>query len=322
MGTVLETLSPILDIIFDLVTQVAENLAPALDDVLKLVGDIFEAAKPFVNIIADVLKPINDVIGSWIRYLGGLIKFITGVFSGDWSQAWDGIKQTFVSAFETLKNSAKAILEAVVAIFKVAWEDIKLAWNGVKGFFVGIWNGITSVFDGAAGWFGGIFKDTVDAIKKAWSGVTLFFSKLWEGIWEVIKTPINWIIDGINTIIGGLNSIAIDVPDWVPFVGGQHWGISIPEVPKLAQGTFIPANYGEFLAVLGDNKREAEVVSPISAMKQAFLEAMAERRNNDDGEQVINLYIGEEKFFTWIVGMNNRFAKQHGYSALSGGVDL
>lgn len=98
--------------------------------------------------------------------------------------------------------------------------------------------------------------------------------------------------------------------------------LAVPIVPKLAQGTFIPANYGEFLAVLGDNKREAEVVSPISAMKQALLEAMAERRSNDDGEQVINLYIGEEKFFTWIVGMNNRFAKQHGYSALSGGVDL
>ena len=285
VGKILETLSPILDIIFDLVAQVAENLAPALDDVLKLVGAIFEVAKPFVNIIADVLKPINDVIGSWIRYLGGLIKFITGVFSGDWSQAWDGIKQTFVSAFETLKNSAKVILEAVVAIFKAAWEDIKLAWNGVKGFFVGIWNGITSVFDGVAGWFGKIFTDTVDAIKKAWSGVTDFFSKLWQGIWEVIKTPINWIIDGINTIIGGLNSLAIDVPDWVPFVGGQHWGISIPEVPKLAQGAVIPPNQ-EFLAVLGDQKRGNNIEAPEGLIRKIIREELANSQSSGNVYEV------------------------------------
>lgn len=47
-------------------------------------------------------------------------------------------------------------------------------------------------------------------------------------------------------------------------------------VPKLATGTVVPANYGEFLAVLGDNKREAEVVSPLSTIKQALTEALRE----------------------------------------------
>jgi hypothetical protein len=52
--------------------------------------------------------------------------------------------------------------------------------------------------------------------------------------------------------------------------------LTAPKIPKLASGTVVPANYGEFLAVLGDNNREAEVVSPVSAMKQAFKEAMQE----------------------------------------------
>lgn len=45
--------------------------------------------------------------------------------------------------------------------------------------------------------------------------------------------------------------------------------------PALATGTVVPPNR-EFLATLGDNKREPEVVSPISTMKQAFMEALAE----------------------------------------------
>ena len=45
--------------------------------------------------------------------------------------------------------------------------------------------------------------------------------------------------------------------------------IDIPEIPELARGTVVPANYGEFLAVLGDNKREAEVVAPYSTIVKA-----------------------------------------------------
>lgn len=47
-------------------------------------------------------------------------------------------------------------------------------------------------------------------------------------------------------------------------------------MPHLATGTVVPPRAGEFAAILGDNNREAEVVSPISAMKQAFKEAIQE----------------------------------------------
>lgn len=46
-------------------------------------------------------------------------------------------------------------------------------------------------------------------------------------------------------------------------------------LPTLAKGTVVPANYGNFAAILGDNKKEPEVVSPLSTMKQAVLEALA-----------------------------------------------
>lgn len=46
-------------------------------------------------------------------------------------------------------------------------------------------------------------------------------------------------------------------------------------LPALAKGTVVPANFGRFAAILGDNKKEPEVVSPLSTMKQAVLEALA-----------------------------------------------
>jgi hypothetical protein len=57
-----------------------------------------------------------------------------------------------------------------------------------------------------------------------------------------------------------------------------------PKIPKLATGTVVPANYGEFMAILGDNTRETEVVSPLSTMKQALKEALAESGGSGGGD--------------------------------------
>ena len=87
----------------------------------------------------------------------------------------------------------------------------------------------------------------------------------------------------MNTIISnsfdGINSMLSTVRDFEIF-GNQPFGfirtIDVPQIPRLATGTVVPANFGEFTAILGDNKREPEIVSPLSSMKQAFLEALAE----------------------------------------------
>ena len=50
-------------------------------------------------------------------------------------------------------------------------------------------------------------------------------------------------------------------------------------LPAYASGTVIPANFGRFAAILGDNKKEPEVVSPLSTMRQAVLEAMAMQKS-------------------------------------------
>ena len=68
------------------------------------------------------------------------------------------------------------------------------------------------------------------------------------------KAPINWIIDGINSFIRGVNRIK--VPDWVPIVGGK--GFSIKEIPRLAAGGVLEKGQTGFLEGNG-----AEAVVPL-----------------------------------------------------------
>lgn len=82
---------------------------------------------------------------------------------------------------------------------------------------------------------------------------------------------------------------------------------SIPyKMPMLATGTVVPPRAGMFAAILGDNNRETEVVSPLSTMKQAPKEALAES-NISGGNQVVkaDLVLDSTKFGQLVVKFGN-----------------
>ena len=83
----------------------------------------------------------------------------------------------------------------------------------------------------------------------AWDAVVSMFGNIWSGIVGLVKAPINAVIGIINSAISAINGISVDIPDWVPIVGGQHFGFNIPTIPMLATGGTITE---PMLAVVGD----------------------------------------------------------------------
>lgn len=75
---------------------------------------------------------------------------------------------------------------------------------------------------------------------------------------------------------------------------GRSGSIATYDVPHLATGAIIPPN-NPFLAVLGDNTRETEIVAPYSAIKQAAGEAIAERGSSSSP---ITIYVKATDSFT------------------------
>ncbi|MNJ66192.1 hypothetical protein D3C77_622500 [compost metagenome] len=68
-------------------------------------------------------------------------------------------------------------------------------------------------------------------------------------------------------MIRQVNKVKIDVPEWVPGIGGKNLGFTVKEIPKLAKGGLA---YGPTLAMVGDNKGAAadpEVISPLSTLQ-------------------------------------------------------
>ena len=77
-----------------------------------------------VGIIKAFFKSITGFVKGIMSIFDGLIKFITGVFTGNWSKAWDGVKEIFGGAFEGLKSLCKLPMNAVIGMINGAISGI------------------------------------------------------------------------------------------------------------------------------------------------------------------------------------------------------
>ena len=255
-----------------------------------------------------------------------------------------GVTTAFGAAVGILTSPITLVVLAIGALIAIIVLLVK-NWDTVKETASKCWKGIKNAWNKAGEWFdtniikpiGNFFAKLWDNLKtgasKALDGIKNGFKTVFNALVNIVKTPINIIIGiingmisgivaGVNTVIKAINSISFTIPNWVPGIGGKGRGFNLktltaPKIPRLATGTVVPANYGEFLAILGDNTREAEVVSPISAMKQAFKEAMTEMGGAGTGTINLNVYLEGRQIHSEVVRQDRQYKKETGKSAFA-----
>lgn len=101
-------------------------------------------------------------------------------------------------------------------------------------------------------------------------------------------------------------------------IGGQTFGFQLDEVhlPRLASGTVVPPRAGEFAAILGDNPKEPEVVSPLSTMKQALKEAMLEVNGAGGGDIHLTVNLEGKAIYDTVVKRNRMEKNRTGSNPL------
>ena len=239
------------------------------------------------------------------KVLQGFLDFFVGLFTGDFRRAVEGVNDIFAGLQLVFYTVLEALKNLLFGFFD--WLDeitggrlhgaIETAKAFVGGFFqylqedtAGTVESLRQIFEGLLLFFTGVFTGDW---QQAWQGVQEIFKGIWNGIIAHFEAAVNLIIRGINWLIERINAIRFEVPDWVPGIGGRSWSPHIAslrevQLPRLATGTVVPPNR-EFLAVLGDNKEEPEVVSPVSAMKEAFLAALRESGSGAGGRVTVVL---------------------------------
>lgn len=197
-----------------------DNISSFVDTTVSLFQKIWD------DVIDPIVTPFLEMLSwLWEKHLKKLIENL-GEF----------IMKLINGALEIYNKFIAPIVSFLLDILAPAWSTYTSFLIGVLGtglaFVSDIFSSIIKILGGVIDFIVGIF--TLNW-KKAWNGVVSIFKGIIDGLVGIIKYPINLIIDAINSFIAGLNKIQI--PDWVPVVGGM--GFHIDKIPKLAKGGII-----------------------------------------------------------------------------------
>lgn len=208
--------------------------------------DVYKNGVNLKNLLAVIIGTFLVVSSTAGMVAGAIAALIAGLVLAiirDWDNFYDAViiplkewgaalMQNAADMADGLKTMLNGITKFIKGVFTGDW---KLAWEGIKDIF------------------GGAFKALVGLAKTPLNLIIGFFNTLANGI-----------IAAVNAIIDLINTLSWDVPDWVPFIGGESFGFNVPKITKPYNIPYLETGgiaTGATLAMVGE--RGSEAVLPL-----------------------------------------------------------
>lgn len=338
-NAILSAIKPIAKTVTDaLLALLNKALLPiakwAVEQSIPATFDLIAAALEALNAIIDALKP--NAVWLWKDFIEPIGKWTGKIIINALKQITEWLKK-----FSDWINENKTVVEgftvAIIAFF-AAWEWIRFVNGAVKmidklSLLIKTLDGLNLEMGLIALAVGSIIAIAIELYKN-WDKMTpteqvisgILALAAAAGVLAValgaVSGPLGAgvvaasIIAGITAAKMAINAGKRSYSSYGSYGGGSYSRYSAYQtpavaasysMPRLATGTVVPPRAGEFAAILGDNKRETEVVSPLSTMKQALKEALEETGMNGGNRDIhIDLVLNDQKFASAVYKANNQ----------------
>lgn len=215
-------------------------VAAAIGPVLIIVGKVLSAIGTIMTIIpklAGVINAAKGVIAAfnavcaanpYVLIIAAIVALVAA-FIYLWNNC-EEFRQFWIDLWESIKEIAVAVWEALKEFFMAAWEAIKTTavtvWNAIKDFFTGLWEGIKNIFTTVVNAISTFLTNAWNAIKNTvttvFNAIKTFFTTIWNGIKSVITTVVtaistflstawNSIKTAITTVLNAIKSVVTTV---------------------------------------------------------------------------------------------------------------
>ena len=275
----------------------------------------FQVLTPMAAWSAEQALPVFlGTLSHMVEALGSVLQTARPVFAWFWNDLlrpmglWAG--ERLLNALELLGGyfrGLKGIWESLAPLGHALAGVLEFLQNtvlGIAGAF-GLWNSQTGTLGGglvSLENLGATLGETLRLVSVRLESLRQGFANMLGALAPafrqvanvavgVVNLAITAIENAVNAMVSALNTIRIDIPKWVPVVGGLSYGmafqkVSLPRVPALAQGAVLPANK-PFLAVVGDQKQGTNVEAPLSLIQDALAQVLG------SGQQDTNRLLAE-----------------------------
>ena len=216
-------------------------VAAAIGPVLIIVGKVISAIGTIMTIIpklAGVINAAKGVIAAfnavcaanpYVLIIAAIVALVAA-FIYLWNNC-EEFRQFWIDLWESIKEIAVAVWEALKEFFTAAWEAIKTTavtvWNAIKDFFTGLWEGIKNIFTTVVNAISTFLTNAWNAIKNTvttvFNAIKIFFTTIWNGIKSVITTVVTAISTFLSTAWNGIKTAITTVLNAIKSVVTTVW---------------------------------------------------------------------------------------------------
>ncbi len=207
------------------------------------------------------------------------------------------------------------------------WEDDVAPWftkekwateiRNTKDAFQEEWAATKDWWDNCAlvRWFDESVKPwfSKDKWVEAMAGVSLGFAETFRAACNLGAEKVNKFVDWLNEKLNiSWDGFSVAGKEIIP--KGSFQLFTIPKIPMLADGGYVGPNQPQ-LAMIGDNRRYGEIVSPEDKMMQVMLDALTQffarlqasgQQTPAEGDIIIPIYIGQDKIDEMVITAKDR----------------
>lgn len=276
-------------------TYIVQGLLDGITSLVDNVKEIWESMKETaLEIWNSVKENLSETWSSIKENAGEVWENIKTTISDKWgnikqntSETWENIKSSLSGKWENLRSTAKEKFESIKKSAQTNFENIKTKAGELGEKFGKLKDKTRSAFDSMKS----KISSASDSMKDKLSGFIDKVKDAINAIKDFFSSGFDKVGNAVSSIFGGKKKSAEQSNFPVSSASSSFPEFSQYSIPRLATGTVVPPNR-EFMAVLGDNKREPEVVSPLSTIERAVENAM--RRNGGMGSGEITIKIPVE----------------------------
>lgn len=111
-----------------------EGLGNLWQNVGQVMGVVMDILSKVMTVVAPIVRMIMEVVGTMIYQFVQFVRLIFAVFTGDWGDAWDAIKNIFESSWNLMRGIAAGIINTIINMCFEMTDFILAAIQNTIGF--------------------------------------------------------------------------------------------------------------------------------------------------------------------------------------------
>ena len=261
------------------IASILQGLATVVSTIATAIMSVIQFLMPTIqNIISVALTTIQGVVSGALTAIKGIVDVFAGIFTGDWSRVWEGVKGIFSGVWNSLKSIASGVLNGIIGLINGVISGLNklkipdwVPGIGGKGINIPL---IPTFAKGT--------KNTPDTFIAGEAGAELVTNAKNRTVFNAAETGAIFrnLANTVNTIRAGVGIPSLQLA----YAGAEAPGVSAPSIASGARQASIVIHSAPVFHV-GSEAQAEDIEELLRRHDEELLDEIEERKRQQEDDE-------------------------------------